>query len=68
MSVDWGKVVIATVAMIVGIVLIITGDTTAGVGLVTLVVGYTLGNGKTAVRNEQPQPMIGRKNPPQQEL
>lgn len=63
MVTDWGKVAVAVVAIVFGIVLALTGDTTSGVSIVTLVIGYTMGNGRLIVKNQQPQPMIGRSPP-----
>ena len=62
MQFDYGKVFIAFSAIMTGIVLILSGDHTQGVSMVTLVLGYTMGNGRLIARGENPQPMISRKN------
>lgn len=63
-QVEWGKVLIALSTIIVGIVLILTGDHTAGVAMVMTIVGYTFGNGRLITKGEDPVHMISRKPPP----
>lgn len=64
-QVEWGKVIIAVTAILTGIVLIIVGEHTAGVGMVTTIVGYTFGNGRLISTGKAPVPMIAKADPGQ---
>lgn len=63
MSIDLGKLAVMLGMVAGGIVLIVQGHTSEGVGLLTFASGYTAGNGMLARRDQSPQPMIGRRPP-----
>lgn len=60
-QVEWGKVVVAVSAIVGAITLILVGETTAGASLLTLIVGYTIGNGRLISRSQEPVHMLMRK-------
>lgn len=56
---DPGKLAVLLVCLVGGFVLIIGGtEPTAGVGIVTAVLGYVTGNGVLAARKRPPSPAI----------
>lgn len=62
MSVDFGKLVVMLGMVTGGLLLIIRGHVTEGVGLLTFASGYTAGNGMLAKKGLPPQPMISRRH------
>jgi hypothetical protein len=62
-SVNWSKLVVAVVAQVCVTALMATGavDAAAGIPVITLVLGYMLGNGVAAVSNSAVQPIFARR-------
>lgn len=65
MSVNVYKFVIALSSIAAGVVLLVAGSVSegVGVGLITTPVGYLLGNSVSAARGEPVPPAIARKDP-----
>lgn len=65
-QVNWSKLVTAVVALISVTVLMALGsiDAAAGIPVITLVLGYMLGNGVAAATNSNVQPIFARKPSP----
>ena len=64
---DYGKVAVALLTIVTGIVLILTGDHTSGIAMVMTVVGYVFGNGRLIAKGENPRPLVRRNNRPEAE-
>jgi hypothetical protein len=65
-GVNWSKLITAITAVISVTVLMALGrlDAGSGVPVITLVVGYMLGNGVAAIKNEVVQPVFARRPRP----
>ena len=65
-SVNWSKLATALTALICVTALMMTSkiDAAAGIPVITLVLGYMLGNGVAAVQNTNVQPIFARKPAP----
>jgi hypothetical protein len=64
-QVNWSKLATALVALICVTVLMANGSIDAGAGIpvITLVLGYMLGNGVAAATNSNVQPIFARRPP-----
>jgi hypothetical protein len=64
MSLNPSKALIALVALICMTVLIAVGaiDQDQGLPIITMIVGYSVGNGMAALSNKQVEPIIKKKN------
>jgi hypothetical protein len=65
-SINWSKLVTAITALLCVTILMITEriDDAAGIPVITLVLGYMLGNGVAAATNTNVQPIFARKPAP----
>lgn len=64
LEINWGKVITNLGALAAGIVLIIKNQTTEGVAIITLITGYTYGNGRAISKGEAPSNMVQLPPPP----
>ena len=64
MSVNPSKALIALVALVCMTVLIAVGsiDQNQGLPIITMIVGYSVGNGMAALTNKEVQPIIRKKD------
>lgn len=65
MSFNPSKALIALVGLVCITVLLSVGkiETTEGVPIITMIIGYSIGNGMAALTNKEVQPIIRKKDP-----
>ena len=63
MSLNPSKALIALIGLICITILLSVGklETSEGVPILTMIIGYSIGNGMAALTNKEVQPIIGRK-------
>ena len=65
MTFNPSKALIALVGLVCITVLLSVGkiETTEGVPIITMIIGYSIGNGMAALTNKEVQPIIRKKDP-----